>query len=67
MKVQRYYLFFNKNAATISLYNKIKSTESVRTFSSCVRTKPYFNFAVLFRIVPTLVLYIILLKLAREM
>ena len=51
----------------MSWYNKIKSTESVRTFSSCVRTKPYFNFAVLFRIVPTLILYIILLKLAREM
>ncbi len=33
------------------------AAESVLTFSSCVRTKPYFNFAVLFRIVPTLVLY----------
>ena len=67
MKVQRYYLFFNKNAATISLYNKIKSTESVRTFSSCVRTKPYFNFAVLFRIIPTALLYYTCQKLSSEM
>ena len=43
MKALRYYLFFYKNRSTMSQYNKIKSTESVRTFSSCVRTKPYFN------------------------
>ena len=52
LKALHKYLFFNKNKSTINWYNKIKSTESVLTFSSCVRTKPYFNFAVLFRMVP---------------
>ena len=37
------------------------------TFQVCIRTKPYFNFAVLFRIVPTNQLYYILQRLSSKM